>query len=160
MKLPSSPVVPLIYLLPLRLWVGASFVIAGRFKIIQGAWGGDYAPMVEEHVVENLDKAFDFYRPFLESVVLPNTATFAILVGWGELLFGLSIFLGLFTRLGAAVGIFVVLNFTFSEGWPIWLPGGDPGYIWTMLTLLVCGAGRIWGVDQILRNKWGIKLFT
>ena len=160
MRLPSNTKFPLVYLLPLRLFVGASFLFAGEFKISQGAWGADYAPNLEEFVTGNLDSAYSFYRPFLESTVLPNAETFAVLTGWGEMLFGLSVFLGLFTRLGAAIGIFVVLNFTFAVGRGIWLPGMDAAYIWALFTLLIGGAGRVWGVDQILRDKWNIRWFT
>ena len=160
MRLPSNIQSPLIYLLPLRVFVGASFLFAGEFKISQGSWGANYAPNLKEFVESNLESAYSFYRPFLESTVLPNAETFAVLTGWGELLFGLSVFLGLFTRLGAAIGIFVVLNFTFAVGRAIWLPGMDAVYIWALFTLFICGAGRVWGIDQILRGKWNIRYFT
>ena len=160
MRLPRNIQSPLIYLLPLRVFVGASFLFAGEFKISQGAWGANYAPNLKEFVEGNLESAYSFYQPFLESTVLPNAETFAVLTGWGELLFGLSVFLGLFTRLGAAIGIFVVLNFTFAVGRAIWLPGMDAAYIWALFTLFICGAGRVWGIDRILRGKWNIRYFT
>lgn len=160
MKIPTEHLTPLIYLWPLRIWVGLSFLIAGENKISKGAWGAEYAASVEGFVSNNVENAYGLYRPFLESVVLPNTETFAVLIGWGELLFGLSVFLGLFTRLGAAVGILMILNYTFTTGREIWLPGMDAAYIWALFTLLICGAGRIWGLDQILREKWNIKLLT
>ena len=100
MRLPSETQFPMIYLLPLRLFVGASFMFAGEFKVSQGAWGADYAPNLREFVEGNLESAYGFYRPFLESIVLPNAESFAVLTAWGELLFGLSVFLGLFTRRG------------------------------------------------------------
>ncbi len=159
MKLPTNPEFPLIYLWPLRVWVGASFLFAGEFKISQGAWGADYASNLEEFIKGNIDDAYGFYQPFLESIVLPNTHIFAVLVGWGELLFGLSVFLGLFTRFGAIVGILIIFNFTFAVGRGIWLPGMDAAYIWALFTLLICGSGRIWGIDQILRERWNIKWF-
>jgi thiosulfate dehydrogenase [quinone] large subunit len=160
MRLPALPSIPLIHLWPLRIWVGLSFVLAGENKISRGGLGTEYASGVEGFVNGNLENAYAFYRPFLESVVLPNTGTFAALVAWGELLFGLSVLLGLFTRLGAAVGIFIIFNYTFTTGRGIWLPGMDAAYIWALFTLLVAGAGRVWGLDQLLRDKWGVKLLT
>lgn len=150
----------LIYLLPLRLWVGLSFLIAGENKISKGNWGTNYADSVTGFVSSNIENTYGFYRPFLESVVLPNAELFSVLVTWGELGFGLSIMLGLFTRLGAAIGIFIILNYTFAGGRGIWLPGMDAAYIWALLTLLLCAAGRVWGLDQILRERWGIRVFN
>ena len=160
MTLSTEHLTPLRYLLPLRLWVGISFLLAGQNKISKGGLGAGYAQSVENFVNSNLESAYSFYRPFLESVVLPNTDVFAVLVTWGELLFGLSVLLGIFTRLGAGIGILIILNFTFTAGRGIWLPGMDAAYIWALFTLLICGAGRILGVDQILRGKWKITIFT
>lgn len=151
---------PAVYLLPLRLWIGAAFMIAGWRKISEGNWGAAYETSLHEFVTANLENAFDFYRPILESFVLPNTATFAVLVSWGELLVGVSIFLGLFTRFGAAIGIFLVLNYTFTAGHGIWMPGLDSAYIWALFTLFACSAGRGMGADQLLRSSKKIRLFT
>lgn len=150
----------LVYLLPLRLWVGLSFILAGENKLSKGDWGAQYADNVSGFVNANVENAFGFYQPFLESVVLPRPEMFAVLVTWGELLFGISIFLGLFTRLGAAIGIFVVLNYTFATGRGIWLPGMDAAYIWALFTLLLCGAGRSWGLDAFVRSRWSVKALT
>ena len=156
----STHSIPLIYLLPLRLSVGLSFLIAGEHKISMGGWGVAYELTLRDFVTSNLDNAYHMYRPFLETVVLPNATKFAVLVAWGELLVGLSIFLGLFTRLGAVVGIFMVLNYSLAVGRGIWLPGMDTAYVWALFTLMLCSAGRGWGVDQVLRSRRRIRLFT
>lgn len=146
--------IPLYYLLPLRLWVGLSFILAGQNKLGKGNWGAEYAPNVKGFVSSNLDNSYSFYRPFLEDIVLPNVQVFAVLVTWGELMFGILVLLGLFTRLGCAVGIFIILNFTFAVGRGIWLPGMDAAYIWALLTLLVAGAGRTVGLDSVIHRRW------
>ena len=146
--------IPLYYLLPLRLWVGLSFILAGQNKLGKGNWGAEYAPSVEGFVSSNLDNSYSFYRPFLEDMVLPNVQVFAVLVTWGELMFGILVLLGLFTRLGCAVGIFIILNFTFAAGRGIWLPGMDAAYIWALLTLLLAGAGRTVGLDSVIHRRW------
>ena len=151
---------PLIYLLPLRLSVGLSFMISGQQKLSMGDWGAAYATNLYDFVLFNLDNAYSIYQPFLESVVIPNVTEFAVLVSWGELLMGLSLFLGLFTRLGAAIGIFLVLNYTLAVGRELWLPGMEVAYIWALFTLMICSAGRGLGVDQVLRSRRRIKLFT
>lgn len=152
--------VPLILLLPLRLSVGLSFLIAGQGKLAMGEWGSGYEGTLYDFATSNLENTFEFYRPFLESIVIPNADKFAVLVTWGELTIGFSIFLGLFTRLGAMLGVFFVLNYTFTQGTGVWMPSMDTAYLWSLVTLLICSAGRGWGVDQVFRSRKRIKLFT
>ena len=149
-----------LYLLPLRLSVGVAFLVAGQSKIAAGNWGAAYESTLLEFVSSNLASAYGFYRPFLESVVIPHAGKFAVLVAWGEILVGVSIFLGLFTRFGAAVGMFMVLNYTFALGLGIWVPGLESLFIWSLFTFMVCSAGRAMGVDQVLRSRKRIRLFT
>jgi hypothetical protein len=66
----------------------------------------------------------------------------------------------LFTRFGAAVGMFLILNYAFAAGLAIWLPSLEALYLWAMFTLLICSAGRAMGADQILRSNRKIRLFT
>ncbi len=152
--------VSVLYLLPLRLAMGLSFLIGGQAKVASGNWGAGFEPALQNFVSSNLDNAYAFYRPFLESFVIPNAGKFAVFVAWGELLVGFSLFLGLFTRFGAAIGIFMVLNYTFAMGVGVWVPNLETMYIWVMFTLLICSAGRAMGVDQVLRSRRRIRLFT
>jgi uncharacterized membrane protein YphA (DoxX/SURF4 family) len=160
MTTPKTHEVSVLYLLPLRLSVGFSFLFAGGNKISMGNWGAAYESSLFEFVTSNLEFAYHFYRPFLESVVIPNTTNFALLVAWGEFLTGVSIFFGLFTRLGAVVGIFLVLNYTFAVGRGILMPSLEFAYMWALFTLMICSAGRRAGVDQILRSRKRIRFFT
>ena len=152
--------VSVLYLLPLRLAVGLSFLITGQAKVASGNWGAAYATSLTEFINTNIENAFAFYRPFLESVVIPHAGKFAVLVAWGELPVGFSIFLGLFTRFGASVGIFIVLNYLFTTGISVWMPSLEVMYLWAMVTLLICSAGRAIGADAILRSNRKIRLFT
>jgi len=148
------------FLLPLRLTIGLAFLVSGQQKVAAGNWGAGYESRLYEFVVANLENAYSFYRPFLESVVMPNAGKFAVLVSWGELLVGVSVFLGLFTRFGAGIGIFMVLNYTFATGVGIWVPSLETLYVWALFTLMVCSAGRGFGADQLLRSRRRIRLFT
>lgn len=152
--------VPVLYLLPLRLVIGLAFMVSGQSKIAEGGWGAAYETSLIDFLNANLANAFSFYRPFLEGFVFPNASAFSLLVSWGEFFVGLSIFLGLFIHFGAGIGIFMVLNYTFAVGLFIWMPSLETLYIWSMFTLLTCSAGRAFGVDQILRSRKRIRLFT
>jgi len=152
--------VSVLYLLPLRLAVGLSFLITGQAKVAAGNWGAAYATNLTEFINANIENAFAFYRPFLESVVIPHAGKFAVLLAWGELLVGFSIFLGLFTRFGASVGILIVLNYLFTTGISTWMPSLEVMYLGAMVTILICSAGRAIGADAVLRSNRKIRLFT
>ena len=152
--------VSVLCLLPLRLSVGVAFLVAGQDKIAAGNWGAAYEASLYDFVSSNLENAYAFYRPFLESVVIPHAGKFAVLVAWGEILVGVSVFLGLFTRFGAAVGIFMVLNYTLALGLGVWVPSMESLLLWSLFTFMVCSAGRGMGVDQVLRSRKRIRLFT
>lgn len=147
-------------LLPLRLAVGLAFLIGGQAKIAVGGWGTGYATELNAFITSNLENAYGFYRPVLESVVIPYDQQFAVVFAWGELFVGISIFLGLFTRFGAAAGILLVLHYALTVGVAIWMPSLETLLIWALFTLMVCSAGRGMGVDQVLRSRRRIRLFT
>lgn len=91
------------------------------------------------------------YRGFLESVVLPNVATFAALVVTGELLVGLALTLGLLTRLGGIGGAFLSLNYMLMKG--LLTHGGYTDRLFFVLEIVmaVTAAGYVLGLDGILR---------
>lgn len=152
--------VPVLLLLPLRLAVGLAFLIGGQAKIAAGGWGKAYATDLNAFITSNLENTYGFYRPILDSVVIPHLQEFAMIFAWGEFLVGVSIFLGLFTRFGAAAGILLALNYAFTVGLAIWMPSLETMLMWALFTLMVCSAGRGMGVDQILRSRRRIRLFT
>src|SRR3954468_7366374 len=57
-----------------------------------------------------------FYRSFLESVVQPNPLLFSQLVTIGEWVAAILLVLGLLTRFGAIVGIWLNLNYMLMKG--------------------------------------------
>jgi thiosulfate dehydrogenase (quinone) large subunit len=56
------------------------------------------------------------YHDFLANVVQPNAAVFAELVRFGELLVGVSLVLGLFSRVGGFFGIVLTLDYMAGRG--------------------------------------------
>src|SRR5712691_8002976 len=95
-----------------RIAFGGYFLAQGVAKI-QGNWlvSGDalirtsIGPALERNTVES------FYRPFLENVVQPNGLLFSQLVALAEVAIGLSLLLGLLTRVSCIVAIFLNLNY-------------------------------------------------
>jgi thiosulfate dehydrogenase [quinone] large subunit len=83
--------------------------------------------------------------------VLPHASLFATLQTYGEVVVGLGLILGLFTRLTAIIGLVLSLNYGLATQW---MTFGQQGFhlllITSMVIFLVAGAGRKWGLDAVL----------
>lgn len=99
-------------------------------------------------------RTYALYLPFLERVVLPNAHIFAALVTMGELFVGLTLTLGLMTRLGAAVGMFLAFNYACLYGNSLMPIGGNWLYFCYLVPVLMGAAGRSFGVDYWLHKRW------
>ena len=101
------------------------------------------------------------YSALVESFILPNIALF----GWGvviaESLIGAFLLVGLLTRFWALVSfaqafvIFLSVGLT-PEEWP-W-----SYFLMMIASLMLAGvaAGRVWGLDAVLRPHWVRGHFT
>jgi thiosulfate dehydrogenase [quinone] large subunit len=135
----------------LRVYLGVVFVIAAIPKL-----GRDFTPGLTAFLEQRaLEQSHLFYRGFLQEVVLPNARLFAALVTWGELLVGVFLILGLMTRLTAPVALLLTLNYMFAKGaWP-WTPSSnDAAFAAISLALVVGAAGRTFGLDSVLAQRW------
>lgn len=92
------------------------------------------------------------YHDFIVSTVAPNALLFAQLTRFGELLVGISLVLGLFTRLGGLFGVILPLNYMAVRGAVSTLSGwGSPDAALALLSFisLVLPTGRVAGVDAM-----------
>lgn len=88
------------------------------------------------------------YGRFIESVVLPNFTLFAWLVFLAELGVGLALLFGAWTEVAAFIGLLMSINLGIGL---LEVPGEWP-WSYAMMamwhgTLLVSGAGMLWGID-------------
>jgi thiosulfate dehydrogenase [quinone] large subunit len=135
----------------LRVYLGVIFLIAAIPKVME-----DFTPGLTAFLQRRaMEQSHLFYRQFLQEVVLPNAWLFAGLVTWGELLVGVSLILGLMTRLSATVALLLSLNSMFANGaWP-WTPSShDAAFAAMSLALVMGAAGRTFGLDSILARRW------
>lgn len=139
----------------LRISLGIMFAVAASGKIAAGSqWPDRMLGFLNFHA----DKSYGFYSSFLEVIVIPNKDLFGYLVAYGELFVALSLILGLLTRTGAAIGLFMVVNFLMAKGSPFWMPSAnDPVYILALFTLIFSQSGRLLGVDYFV-NKFSKAL--
>ena len=95
------------------------------------------------------------YKQFLQSIVIPHVVFFSHLIVIAEIIAGVSLLLGLATRLGATIAMFLFLNYMFSKGRLFWSPDSeDAAVFFSALVCLLGAAGRVWGVDAYLARKW------
>jgi len=134
----------------LRVYTGVFFAYHGFGELRSD----DFASSLANFLSNNLDATFSFYRPFVESVILPSKEIFAVLVAWGELAIGLALILGLATRYAAFIGAFMVLNFWFATGLGLFA-GANHDIVWFVI-LIVLGfvpAGKIVGLGDGLSDR-------
>ncbi|MEO8881657.1 MAG: DoxX family protein [Gemmatimonadaceae bacterium] len=143
------------------VWFGKSIltkitiVLAGGFFPVPAAtarWQGVMPKLIAKYAADN---PFPWYKSFLLDTVLPNSHVFATLTAIGEVGVGISLLFGLLTPLGAVFGLLQVIFYGMAvqqqssgqQGFHIMLGA-------MMLTFLFARAGRTWGVDAILRERY------
>ena len=135
----------------LRVYTGVFFLKYGWSKISRD----DFADGLAGFVSGNLENSFGFFRPFLESVVLPNKGVFAFLVGYGEFAIGIALIIGLATRWASVAGAIMVASFWFTKG-EGFLDGQNHDAIWLIVFVVLAGlhAGRVMSVDERLAGRF------
>jgi thiosulfate dehydrogenase [quinone] large subunit len=133
-----------------RLGLGLLFLISAWDKTAKG-WLSTGHPLAQT-LGTSLPKAEAFYRPFLEGTVLPNVGLFAQLVTLGEWVAGISLALGLLTRLGAFSALWLLLNYLAMKGaltaqYLIPTANSDRLYLLGALVCFLAAAGLTWGLD-------------
>ncbi|TFG30429.1 DoxX family membrane protein [Candidatus Thorarchaeota archaeon] len=138
-----------VFLLPLRIALAYEFFHGGLEKLI------DTTYLADPGLIGYGSAAAP--SPWIQNVLsamLPNYAAFLLLIAVGELLVGLSLLFGVFTRLGALGGILLHWTFLFLLGW---LSVSTFGINFVgAVAFLVLGmyrSGRFIGIDQFLGSK-------
>ena len=138
------------FVLALRLMMGIAFLWSGVTKIL-GPEPFDARGYLLYAVPETGSPLADLF------VAMGQTDWFVSLVNvavpWGEVLIGLALILGAFTRLAAFFGALMMLLFYFGN-WdvahgPI---NGDFAYVLVFLTVAALGAGRVFGLDRYIEE--------
>ena len=89
----------------------------------------------------------------LNEVLIPNVSVFLVLVVITELLIGLSLSLGLLSRLGSLLGGFMAINlWILTLGWGEWI-WTYPLIFFPHVLLFLSHVGKEVGVDRFLSEK-------
>jgi uncharacterized membrane protein YphA (DoxX/SURF4 family) len=101
-----------------------------------------------------LHNGYGWYQNLLNSVVVPHSATFGTLVVIAEIYIGIALVLGFTTRFASCVAVFLLLNYMCAKGALPWSPGIDQSDIILGLIILISDAGRTFGLDKLLANRF------
>ncbi len=105
-----------------RIAVGVMFLFFAQYKLVHKDFAhGGYEQWVKPWAENN---SFHFYRPVLR-FTLKHPVIFGYATGVVELLIGLSMVLGWWTRTFSVIGALFMLNLTFAT-W--YLPSGSPAW--------------------------------
>ncbi|MBA2393969.1 MAG: Rieske 2Fe-2S domain-containing protein [Ktedonobacteraceae bacterium] len=127
-------------LLPLRLFLGITFIYAGIQKFTDPQFFHANKPgFIGRQMI-----AFANGSPiggFLLHVVVPHSMAFGFMVAYGEIAIGLGILIGLLFRPAAFFGLLLSLIFFFSVTWHVYpyFYGADIVFVFCWVTLLING---------------------
>ena len=146
--------VPRSLLVILRVHLGVILLITDAGKMLRGnaPFSVEMLSFLQGYVMRNTSAP---YQHFLQQVVIPHATIFSYLVMVGELAAGLSLLLGLGTRVGSAIAMFLFLNYMLAKGRLFWSPDSEDAAVF--LNALVClfgAAGRVCGIDAYLARRW------
>lgn len=136
-----------------RLFLGVIFAVAVYHKFTAGPPG--FSVTLAGFLQHMLPDAHPLYQAFVHAVVLPNVRTFAILVMAGELFVAIGMLFGVATRLASVVAVCLLLNYMLAKGLNFWTPSSnDAADIILAIVVGVGAAGRVFGVDRVLAQRW------
>ncbi len=140
-----------------RIATGVIFIAEGLGKILGDFVHGGFAKSASGMMKES----WPFWRGVLQNVVLPHANVFAWIVAAGELALGISLILGLWTRVSTACGSLLMVSILLGQSypgpgtsWEKWITAGLTTKFALLLLLLLCAAdtGRVWGLDGSRRG--------
>lgn len=155
-----SVTTPTFWLVPIRLFLGYSWLVEGYNKILDGwlttamlagkaaADAGSSASVSEtgETVFRIVsDHTPGWYAWIADNLVIPNALLFQVLIVLAEVGIGLALISGTFTFIAALAALALNVNFILSTGLY--------DYNWWYIPAALCllgGAGRAFGIDYYL----------
>ncbi|WP_028391186.1 DoxX family protein [Bacillus cihuensis] len=146
-----------ILLAVLRVYLGYTWIMAGWGKIASGHFDasgflqGALAKATGEHPAVQ-----GWWVVFLENVAIPNVEIFNTLVPWGELLVGIGLLVGCFTKIAVLFGLIMNYSYLFSG-----TTSTNPQLVLLSMFILVSAvnAGK-YGIDGMIMPTLNEKLFA
>ncbi|ARJ50795.1 DoxX family protein [Staphylococcus lutrae] len=148
-----------IILLVLRLYLGYGWLMSGLGKVMHGGFNaGGFLQNAVQHPVMTTDGGaqYPIFTSFLEHIVIPMTPLINVLIPTLEIITGVTLILGLFTPIGALIGL--VLNFLFLFAGTVSV---NPLYVLIGFFIFVGGYNSgFFGVDRFIKTQLSHKFFS
>ncbi|WP_078908456.1 DoxX family protein [Streptomyces vietnamensis] len=143
-------------LLPLRIFLGVTFVYAGLDKLTDSAFFADTGSGSIGEMMRGVRDSSAI--PALVDLALNNPTGFGYAIAFGELAVGLGTLFGLFARLAALGGALISLSLWLTVSWQVhpYYLGNDLAYLMSWLPLLLAGA-PVLSLDRLLAERRRIR---
>ena len=147
-------------LLPLRAFLGVTFVYAGASKILDPHYLDPASPLGVH--AQMLHAAATSPIGGLVTLTADHATLTGLLIAFGELAVGVGALLGLMTRLTALGGVLLALSFFLTVSWTTtpYYYGADIVFALAWTPLLIAGDGGVFSLTARLRARVreGMKL--
>ena len=139
-------------LLPLRIFLGVTFIYAGLDKLTDSAFMKDGGAGSIGDTMRAVRDASAI--PALVDLALKNSVGFGYAIALGELAVGIGVLIGLFTRLAALGGALISLSLWLTVSWASdpYYYGNDLPYMFCWVPLVLAGAPYL-SLDAVLRTR-------
>ncbi|MFI6000792.1 DoxX family membrane protein [Streptomyces sp. NPDC051366] len=139
-------------LLPLRIFLGVTFVYAGLDKLTDSAFLSASGPGSIGELMHGVRDTSAI--PALVDWALLSPVAFAVVLAIGELLVGLGVLAGLLTRIAATGGALISLSLWLTVSWQVspYYYGNDLIYLMAWIPMILAGAPYL-SLDSVIRSR-------
>lgn len=149
-------------LLPLRIFLGVTFVYAGIDKLTDSAFLSDGGAGSVGDLMRSIRDSSAV--PWLVDLAIKDPSSFGYAIAVGELAVGLGTLFGLLTRVAALGGALISLSLWLTVSWQSdpYYYGNDLVYLMAWLPMMLAGAPYL-SLDVLVsrrRGRQGSQLFS
>lgn len=139
-------------LLPLRLFLGITFIYAGLDKLTDSAFMSDTGSGSIGEMMRGVRDGSAI--PALVDLALKSPVGFGYAIALGELAVGIGTLVGLFARVAALGGALISLSLWLTVSWQTnpYYYGNDLAYLMSWLPLVLAGAS-LFSLDAVLAER-------
>jgi len=139
-------------LLPLRVFLGVTFIYAGLDKLTDSAFLKDSGSGSIGDLMRTVRDSSAI--PALVDLALKNPVGFGYAIAFGEIAVGLGALVGLLTRLAALGGVLISLSLWLTVSWTTepYYYGNDLPYLFCWVPIVLAGSS-VWSLDALIRRR-------
>ena len=148
---PTKVSIPTWGILPLRIFLGVTFIYAGLDKVTSSTFfNPNGGPQYIGNQLQFAASNSALLGGLLSNVAVPNAVFFGWFIALAEIWIGLATLVGVFTRLTAVLGAILsaTLWLSLSGGLSQYYLDSDPIYFFAWVTLILVGWGS-YGLDSL-----------